>query len=117
MSDDWIDKMLREALNEKPESLPLESRSHRDFEQEYDGIKKGMYERDGRAMICAAAALATATSCLRVAANLPPVPTENDIETLKEAVLFLCRVLTKDQMTFLPATLAGIILREASQHD
>jgi|SRR3990172_7062722 len=105
---DWVDKMLREAL--KPEHKVSD---FTDFETEYRAIKTGMIERDGRAIICAAASLAAASSSLRHASNLPQLP-ENDAcyETLDVVMRMLVRVLSRDDFTFLPAMMAAYLLRK-----
>lgn len=104
---DWVDKMLHDALDGEPLS-----QDYQDFEIEYDAIIAGMKARRGRSGICAAAALATATSALRGAADMKPIPSKEDMETIHQWVGTLVKCLTVEQLTYLPAALATLFLRK-----
>lgn len=105
---DWVEQMLREALKS---DNPLSDFT--DFEVEYRAITTGMLQREGRAIICAAASLAAATSSLRIASNLPPLPEHNDVfDTLDTVMRMLVAVLPRDYLTFLPATMAAYLIRK-----
>lgn len=102
---DWVEQMLRDALKSNAD------RDFEDFEREFDALKDFMMQRNGRAVIVASACLALATSCLRTATNTQP-PNEEEAAKLQTMTESLAEILPTHYFTYLPATIAGILLRK-----
>lgn len=101
---DWVERLLRDAL-QRPRST-----DYAEFEQEFEALKVFLKARNGRSVIVAAACLAAASCCLTGAAHARHI-TDTDATRLQDLVGSLAAILPADYFTYLPATIAGMLLK------
>lgn len=102
---DWIDRLLQDAIKK--------DRSHdfEEFEEEFEALKVYLKSRNSRAVIVAAACLAVSSCALNGATKIQRID-DRDAERLQHLVDSLVAILPADYFTYLPATIAGLLLRE-----
>jgi len=103
---DWVDQMLRDALKQ-PDSINFE-----EFDVEFEAVKAFFAQRNGRAVIIACACLALATVCLNGCSAIKIKKLDDeDTEKMRDLVNSLAGILPQNYFTYLPATIAGLLLR------
>src|SRR5262245_6114179 len=98
---DWAEHILRDALRSDAAS------NLTDFNREYEAMVDGVKQREGRAIVVAAAALALGTQALKSCSENYHEPTAEEIGGLAEALDRLEDLLPSNVVTYLPVFIAS----------